>query len=508
MTKDEALGLLRKRLGEARVAADLPAAESIVRRAGRLPMAVLIAAEHAAHRGVSLERVAAQLRSAHERLEMFTSPDPAVNIYGVIDASYLALPSQPARVFRLLGASPASPISAASTAALADIPPVAAHAALDVLRRAHLIEPAAGTRMRMNHLLRAYAYERAAADEHPRELERVWQRLRQWYATTAASASNALAPGWAGPGLLPPGAADSTVAGFADGDYDGAMAWFEAEASAVLQVARSGPTTELSWQLPATLLPFFYLTKNWSTWLSAAAQAHNAARHTGSRLGTACSVLSLGWVRHEIGHAADAAILLTSALQLHDQLDNDCLAGWTAVALAAAQTILGQHEDARTLYLRADALFTSAGLTLGTAVVRAMLAGTQQELGDPQAPATAHDALALAQEVASNPVLSLAHHQLGLVLHAQGSHRRALTHLDSALRLRRTGRERWGEADTLVARAGALHALNEPVAAVDAYRDAASILDTLHDPRAFDVRERLTALRASLGLLGNADAAS
>ena len=113
LTKDEALELLGRRLGEARVAADLHAAESIVRRAGRLPMAVLIAAEHAAHGGLSLERVATQLRTAHERLEMFASPDPAVNIYGVIDSSYLALPPQPARVFRLLGASPRYPAPAA-----------------------------------------------------------------------------------------------------------------------------------------------------------------------------------------------------------------------------------------------------------------------------------------------------------------------------------------------------------------------------------------------------------
>src|SRR5262249_49445060 len=154
-------------------------AEKIVRCAGRLPMAIRIAAECANHGDHSLHRVAERLSRMPERLAMFSS-DSGANIHSVLDVSYLALPSQAARIFRLLGTSPTTVISAESTAALGGISAAEAGQALDVLHRAHLVELAEHSRMRMNHLLRAYANERAGADEPPRELARAYTRLLHW----------------------------------------------------------------------------------------------------------------------------------------------------------------------------------------------------------------------------------------------------------------------------------------------------------------------------------------
>src|SRR6266536_3797779 len=89
-------------------------------------------------------------------LDLFSSPDPTVNIHGVLDVSYLALALQARRVFRLLGISPAHLIGAESTAALTGLSVAAAQDALDVLCHAHRLEDAQSGRMRMNHLLRAY----------------------------------------------------------------------------------------------------------------------------------------------------------------------------------------------------------------------------------------------------------------------------------------------------------------------------------------------------------------
>jgi DNA-binding transcriptional ArsR family regulator len=509
LTDEEALRLLRRRVGDARVEVDRAAAEAIVRRCGHLPMAILIAAEHVLHRGDSLGHVADQLRTARDRLDLFSSSDPAVNIHGVIDVSYLALPSQPARVFRLLGASPARASSVEATAALTGLTAPAAGAALEVLRRAHLVEPASAGRVGMNDLLRAYAYQRAEVEEPGAERDRARARLLGWYAATVLAASNALAPGWAGSGLTPVITDDIQPLTFADGGYDAAMAWLATEAATVLQVARRSTGGDLSWQLPAMLLPFFYLTKNWTAWLSAAAEGLAAARRVGSRLGTARGLLSLGWVRHAAGHTEDAIVLLTGALHLQAELGDGLLEAWTAFALASAHTSLDQHADAHRLYGRAERRFAEARLGLGVAVTRAMLAGTLHQLGhEDEAMSAAYDALSLAQTVDSKPVLSLTQHQLGLLLLQRGAHRPALTQLDAALAVRRASRERWAEAETLIARAETLHALGHPCGARDSYREAAAILDQLHDPRAFDVQGQVASLNARLNSCDDNEAAS
>ncbi|WP_432850710.1 tetratricopeptide repeat protein [Amycolatopsis sp. CA-161197] len=500
---DDAMTLLRCRVGEARVNADLRAAEKIVRCAGRLPMAIRIAAEYTKHGGHTLDHVAGQLATMPERLALFTSSDPAVNIRAVLDVSYLALPSQAARVFRLLGTSPTAVISPESTAALGEINVAEAGRALDVLHRAHLVELVENGRMRMNHLLRAYAHERAGADEPPRELDKARHRLLHWYAATTHAASNALAPDWAGAGLAPDSVEDVVPLSFGRKDYDAALTWFEIEAGAILWVARSVAVGDLGWKLPAMLLPYFYITKNWRAWLNAATDGRAAALRVNSRAGHARSMLSLGWVRHEVGHTEDAILLLQAGLRQQGELGTDdrdgLLEAWTAFALASAHASLRQADDARELYARAEQLFSEGGLDFGVAVSKAMLACEQQQFGeDERAAETAYDALELAERSGINSAISLAHHQLGLLLLQQGSYRPALTHLDKALELRRTSRERWAEADTLTVRAEVLSKLGHDRNAREAYREAAEILETLHDPRAFDIQAQIASLNAVL----------
>ncbi|MDT8916025.1 helix-turn-helix transcriptional regulator [Amycolatopsis sp. PS_44_ISF1] len=499
LTGNEALQLLRRRVGDARVDVDLPAAETIVRRAGNLPMAILIAAEHALHHGDSLRNVAVQLRTERDRLDLFSSVDPAVNIHVVIDFSYLALAPQPARVFRLLGASPARSMSVEATAALTGLTPAIARTALEALRGAHLVEPVSAGRVRMNDLLRAYAYQRCSAEEPVTELDRCQKRLLGWYAATVLAASSALAPSWAGSELAPVVPGDVQPLAFGDGGYAAAMAWLDIEVPTVLRVARVGATGDLSWQLPAMLLPYFYLTKNWKVWLSAASEGLAAARRIGSRIGTARGLLSLGWVRHAAGHTADAIVLLASALHLEEELDDGLLEAWTAFALASAHASLDQFADAHRLYEHAERLFAEAELDLGLTVTRAMLAGILHRLGhQDRAASVAYGALSLAQTVGSRPVLSLAQHQLGLLLLQHGAHRLALTQLDAALAARRLSQESWGEAETLIARAEALQALGQPHGARESYCEAANILERLHDARAFGIHGKVANLDASL----------
>ncbi|GLY68729.1 NB-ARC domain-containing protein [Amycolatopsis taiwanensis] len=178
LSTEDALTLLRQRVGEARVAAEPDAAQAVVRHCGRLPMAVLIAGEHIQqrHHG-SLRSLAEALATESRRLDLFTSADPTMNIRAVIDLSYLALPPRERRVFRLAGISPAPAISPESAAALTGLDVDTAQASLTVLRHAHLLEDAPGERLRMSDLLHAYARYRGIVDEPTVEVERAHGRV-------------------------------------------------------------------------------------------------------------------------------------------------------------------------------------------------------------------------------------------------------------------------------------------------------------------------------------------
>lgn len=503
LTLSEALVLLRRRLGDARVDVDLAAAEAVAHRCGRLPMALLIVAEHLQQcdHG-SLSRLADDLAIEERRLDLFTSPDPSVNIHGVIDLSYLALPRRAARVFRLLGICPAHLVSDESTAALTGLSVADARDALRVLRQAHLLDGASSGRLRMNDLLRAYARQKALVEESLSEVDRARDRVVRWYVATAWAAGDVLAPHWSGTALAPNDATDIAPLTFDDTGYDAALAWCEAEADTAIRIARharSHRARDAEWILPTLFLPYFYVSRKWATWLTAATEGLAAARASGSRHGMAWTLLSLGWVQHELGRTDEAATHLRDGLRLCTDLEDDRLRGWTSIVLGLAYRALGRHHEARSCFDLADHLFAALDFGLGLAVTGATLAHVHQASGETDAASEAgYDAVVRAQKVRSAPVISLAHHQLGLLLLQQDQYGPALTHLDSALTLRRRSHERWAEAGTLIARAEVFSKLHEPKRARESYREAATILETLRDPRALEIQAKIAALNTGM----------
>jgi tetratricopeptide (TPR) repeat protein len=207
---------------------------------------------------------------------------------------------------------------------------------------------------------------------------------------------------------------------------------------------------------------------------------------------------SLGWALHELGRTTEGPEHLKEALRIQTALGETRRRAWTAFALASAHTALDRHAEALDCYLLADFLFVELNLELGITATRAMLATTYSNLGhDEDAVRSAHDALTRAQRQNSKPLLSLAHHRLGLLLLQHKEPRTALAHLDAALVVRRDSRERWGEAETLLARAETLVLLGKSDQARWAYVEAADILRSLEDPRALDIRSHIAALNAS-----------
>ncbi|KPI28300.1 transcriptional regulator, SARP family [Actinobacteria bacterium OV320] len=160
---EEAYALLAGLIGAERVTAEPRAADEIVARCGRLPLALAtVAARAAGRRDLPLAAVAGELREAHGSLDALAALREA------FQGSYRLLAPDSARLFRLLPRHEGPDITPAGAAALAGLPVRRARLLLGVLADAHLLtEPAPG-RYTLHDLLRVFATERAAAGDRPR----------------------------------------------------------------------------------------------------------------------------------------------------------------------------------------------------------------------------------------------------------------------------------------------------------------------------------------------------
>ncbi|MFF9037939.1 BTAD domain-containing putative transcriptional regulator [Streptomyces sp. NPDC014892] len=136
------------------------AAEEIVNRCGRLPLALVVVAARAAQQpSRPLADLAAELRNSPRELDAFTAPGGTPDLRAVLTRSYRRLPPEHARLFRLLSLHPGPDLDADTAAALAGLPVRRARHLLDGLADAHLVMEHTPGRYTQHVLLRALATE-------------------------------------------------------------------------------------------------------------------------------------------------------------------------------------------------------------------------------------------------------------------------------------------------------------------------------------------------------------
>ncbi len=501
LDRDTALTFLRNRLGDARVDVDLIAAEALVRRCGRLPMAVNLAADYLERHPGPLARLADPLASD---TDLFSSSDPNVDLDAQLGRSLQVLAGDAARMFTLAGDSPADCFDVNALAALTGLNRDSAAAIMDSLLHRHLVETVAGARLpqvRLNEVVRSHARRKAADQFTDVERRHAHDRLLAWYAATAWEASTTLGTNWTSPSVEVQQLARPADHATFEGQYDAAMNWCASHIHTALQIARYALEQEndLAWILPTLFLPYLWIAKDWSAWLTAAHHGLTAAKTLDNQLGIARGEQSLGWIHYELGRTT-AIEHLEHADQLQCELGDDHSRSWTCFGLASAHMARQHYQAARDLYQQAENLFAAADFALGRSLTRAMLAGTYQGIGEPEtARACATEALEGARKIGNRPAIALGHHRLGLVLLAQHQYGNALNHFDKALTMRRSNHERWSEAETLIARAETFTAIGDQQRARVSYRDAETILMGMHDPRALDTRDRIATLDSWVG---------
>ncbi|MFH8774524.1 BTAD domain-containing putative transcriptional regulator [Streptomyces sp. NPDC017958] len=159
-TAADARAVLARRIGSGRMAAEPEAAEEIVARCGRLPLALaVVAARATSRRDFPLAALAAELRASHGSLDAFSSAKGAADARAAFHCSYRTLSAQGARLFRLLPRHTGPFVTAGTAAALADLPLCEARTLLGELAEAHLVTEAAPGHYAPHELLRAFAAE-------------------------------------------------------------------------------------------------------------------------------------------------------------------------------------------------------------------------------------------------------------------------------------------------------------------------------------------------------------
>jgi DNA-binding SARP family transcriptional activator len=253
----EAGELLDRRLGAGRVSAEPQATAELTEACARLPLALSIAAARAAARpGFPLAALAAELRDVRGRLDALDAGDAASSVRAAFSWSYHQLGELAARMFRLLSVHPGPDVTAAAAASLAGVPQPQARAALGELGRASLLAEHAPGRYAFHDLMRAYAAERARAEDGEAERRAAALRALDHYLHSARAAALRLYPvtdAIALPRRRP------AVAPEAFTDNKQAWDWFAAEhrvLMSVISMAVSAGFDTYAWQIPWALTEF------------------------------------------------------------------------------------------------------------------------------------------------------------------------------------------------------------------------------------------------------------
>jgi DNA-binding SARP family transcriptional activator/tetratricopeptide (TPR) repeat protein len=193
--EQESVDFVASRLGRERVAAEPQAVREIAVACARLPLALaVVCARIAANRQLALSDVADELAErTGNRLDALEEDDPNADPRSLLSWSYHALPSQAARLFRLLALLPAAEFTLEEAASLVGVPLRQAHQAMRELTRACVVMPHRG-RYSWHDLLRDYATELLDHTESEADIIAAHRRLLDHYLVLAHAGAAALEP--------------------------------------------------------------------------------------------------------------------------------------------------------------------------------------------------------------------------------------------------------------------------------------------------------------------------
>jgi DNA-binding SARP family transcriptional activator/Tfp pilus assembly protein PilF len=461
----DAVSLLRALIG-GRVDADPKAAAALTAQCCRLPLALRVAAEHAAARpAVPLAGLTRELADQQQRLDLLDAGgDPATAIRAVFSWSYRHLEPDAARAFRLAGLHPGPDLDPFAAAALTGTSLPRVGRLLDQLALGHLINPTGPGRSGMHDLLRAYARELAAAEQEE-EQRAALTRLFDYYVHTAAAAMDALFP--AEQQHRPRIAASAVPAPLITGTAS-ALAWLDAERENLVSVAVH--SAEHHWpghatRLASTLFRYLETGGHHREAVTIHSHARRAARDTGDRAAEAIALTNLGLVDLRQGCYRQATGYLRKALALYREAGERSGEARTLHDIGIADFEQGHYPQAADHFQKAFMLYRGLGDRVSEARTLNSLGLVDTRLGRyQQAADNLQRAMALCSDVGSSAVAAYAALNLSDVDVRQGRCGKAASHLQQALALFREIGDRTGEAYALTGLGDAVPRPEQPSA--------------------------------------------
>ncbi|WP_329265646.1 tetratricopeptide repeat protein [Streptomyces sp. NBC_01478] len=331
---------------------------------GHLPLALQIAAgmlRMRRHRDIA--SLVTEIRKAGDPTVVLDKGSPGTDLYGrslvlrpVLETSYRRLPSDQARLLRLLCLAPGTDSGVETVAALAGLELEPAVCLLEELEATHLVSPvrrADELRWRVHDLVRAFGVSVVKGDARLREEgEAARERVLRSYLRWARAADDRLR--WL-PGLPEPER-------FAD--RAGALAWLDSERAglvAAVQWAREEPYADATVRLSQCLAEYLDWRRSFDDKITVCGAARDAAHRAGDRIGEAIAWNSLGIALLETGRAGEAIDALTRARDLHQAAGNRHREAIAWANLGNVLRVTGRAEEGIDAHTRARDLFQATG---------------------------------------------------------------------------------------------------------------------------------------------------
>jgi DNA-binding SARP family transcriptional activator/tetratricopeptide (TPR) repeat protein len=447
----EAVGLLGALIGD-RVDADPGAAVKLAGLCSRLPLALRVAAEFVASRpAVLLAELAGELADQQSRLDLLDAGgDPRTAVRAVFFWSYRHLDLDAARAFRLLGLHPGPDLEAYAAAALTGTAVEHARQLLDVLARAHLIQPAGPGRYGLHDLLRAYAAGQATVTDSEQERRAALTRLFDHYLHTAAAAMDTLfpaetshrpripAPATPGPPVTEPGTA---------------RAWLDAERANLAAVAAHAAGhgwPSYSTRLAATLFRYLDTGGHQPEAVTIHSHARRAASAISDSAAEATALSSLAGVDLRQGRYELAVGRYQQAVALFRETGDRTGEARALGNLSYIDLQQGHHPQATEYTQQALALYRETGDRTGEARALGNLGMVEERLGRYEQATGYHQlALVVFREADDQSGIAYSLVNLGILDLRQGRPQQATNHLQQALALLRETGDRSGEASAI-----------------------------------------------------------
>ena len=354
----EATELLETVIGPDRVAREPDGAADIVRLCGWLPLAVrIIGARLAARPQWPLHLLATRLRERHQLLDELSVGD--LEVRGSLLLSYEGLAESERHAMRLLGWLGTMEFASWFVAPLLDVSVAAAERVLERLADSYLLDTvlvdAAGSpRYQLHDLTRAFAVERAEAEETESDAVAAVERVVHAAVTMIDEAAARMPRGTATHLPVRPrfNIPDPTTLARLVADPVG---WFDAERSvfvALVERASELGLVTASTSLAAALSASTFAARNqFDQWWQTHSAALQAADLAGDDASKASLYVGLGRLRLEQDRFDESADYYAQALTVYERLGDAHNVTLTRLELATVLRERGDLEESRQILL-------------------------------------------------------------------------------------------------------------------------------------------------------------